>query len=71
VTEEKRCPNARLIALAPEMLEALAEVARAFDSWRVCPWCQSPEDGDSNDWEHTDTCFVPVVQAVVAKTREI
>lgn len=59
--------NARLIAQAPALLEALqAAVAGMTSGVRWCNYCGTPDDADARPMLHTNTCWVPAAEAAVA-----
>lgn len=70
--------NARLIAAAPDLLEAaeagvaVLEVA-VLEAFKLCPHCGQVDDLDG--WQpgqamrHTDTCYFPALIAAIAKAR--
>lgn len=66
-------PNARLIAAAPEMLEALKLINPVLNQ-EQCPFCGHPgtsSKDDNSDWEegHGDGCELILIRAAIAKAE--
>jgi hypothetical protein len=55
--------NARLIAAAPEMLEALVEVKGELENHPYCPLCGNIQEN------HRHNCVARLIQAALKKAR--
>ena len=51
--------DARLIAAAPDLLEAVRVAVAALEGVRWCPYCGHPSDWGVKPMPHTNTCYFP------------
>ena len=68
-SETERVANARLIASAPELFEALEDCEDALTHAGPCQCCNGTSDGCTSDEGHEDNCLVLRVRQAIAKAR--